>query len=73
MTKRRKEQINVAITDELRSIMDARAKAAGHGLSEEARILLWAGLATLTGKPDFNSDWAREVALTHAAWMEGAA
>ena len=70
--KRGMEQIKVAITDELRVIINARAEAAGHNLSEEVRILLWAGLATMTIKP-VTDEWAREAALTHAGWMEGAA
>jgi hypothetical protein len=41
--------------------MDARAQEAGHSLSEEARILLWAGLATMRANPDFK---------THTAWKE---
>lgn len=70
--KRVMEQINIAIPDELRLILNARADAAGHKISEEVRILLWAGLAAMTIKP-VSADWAREAALTHAAWTEAVA
>jgi len=66
------EQVKIGITDEMRSILEGRAAAAGHTMSEESRRLLWVGLATTTINP-VSLDWAREAALTHAAWRQEAA
>lgn len=65
------QQIKVAVPDELRLILEARAQSAGTNMSEEARELMWVGLATMTIKP-VTSEWAKEAALTHAAWINEA-
>lgn len=66
----KQRQIKVCIPDELRDLLQSRADAAGHNLSEETRKLIWAGLATTTIAA-VDEDWARVAALTYAAWGSG--